>query len=141
MSKIKKQEVNNILISLSEEAKVALRPLLHVVIQKNNRSIYATQGTKKYFNEGGTKGMIVVAKFSQNDDEEFLETIKIQDVIKSKLVSLIINIPSGNFEKNEYDSPSERTDGETIRQLACDYGIPLITCPKQAFDVLYDLAN
>lgn len=132
--KISKKPVGNILFSLSTEAKIYLGPFVVALVKKNGRSLYATKGTKDYFKNDHSSGMILVSKISQANDPEFTEAVRMEDLINKRLVSLIINVPS-----NEDNDDNEISEGELIRQLAKKKHVRLITSKEKAFGILHSL--
>ncbi|RLD17337.1 MAG: carbamoyl phosphate synthase large subunit [Caldiserica bacterium] len=101
-------EKGNILISLSDRTKNEAVPIIKLYSKKYK--IFATPGTAKFLKRFGIK-VRSVEKIGKGDFD-------VEHVIKNKIVSLIINTPSG---KKSY------SDGYWIRRWAYENQIPLIT--------------
>ncbi len=127
--------VKNILFSLSIEAKIYLSPYIYSLIKKNGRSLYATLGTRDYFQNNHNIRMVLVSKITQEKSEDFTDAVRMTDLIEKKVVDLIINIPS---EQNNIKD--EISDGELIRKLAAEMGIPIITSKEEASLFLHGLS-
>ncbi|MFZ5391499.1 MAG: hypothetical protein ACOZAJ_04485 [Patescibacteria group bacterium] len=144
MGKIKLENITNIFISLSDDSKLYFQPLIHSLVLKNGRSIYATFGTKNYLNKNNVPGVVGVSKFSQKNDIKFADCVRMEDLIKKRLVNLIINVPSEksfNLTLKDKSILDEISDGETMRQLVKRYRIKLITEKEKAFDIICRLIN
>ncbi|MFA4818227.1 MAG: hypothetical protein WC621_00045 [Patescibacteria group bacterium] len=132
VEKLKNQlgKVGNILFSVSDEAKTALRPMVHALVLKNNRQIFATVGTGTYLGKEGVDNIIIVSKLSDKK-----QVLSIEQLIKEQQLSLIVNIPS--LTSNN----SETTDGQKIRQLAQATKTAIITEVDLAVWFLTDLLS
>lgn len=103
----------NILVALGkEENKVKLLPSVRALSNMGFR-LYATEHTADFLEEQGISCEKVYK----------LSTAKhpnVSDLLSSKTLDLIINIPTRAYEK-------ENTDGKALRRSAVDLNIPLIT--------------
>jgi carbamoyl-phosphate synthase large subunit len=114
------QSVNGkrILISIgSNEKKEKFIPLVHT-LEAKGWEIFATEGTHAEFAEHGI-GSTCVFKSSE------LSEPNVATLITKKDIDLIINIPNSHKR-------STITDGFTLRRLAIDHRIPLITNSQDA---------
>jgi len=108
------QTKKNILISAGhrgDKLKMlgAIRELLKLDV-----SIFATEGTSRFFNENGIKNQEL---YKISDKKE----PNIRSFLQDNRFDLVINILTGN---NDYD---EKTDSNLIRCLCIENAIPLIT--------------
>ncbi|MBP9694994.1 MAG: carbamoyl-phosphate synthase (glutamine-hydrolyzing) large subunit [Candidatus Magasanikbacteria bacterium] len=114
------QSVNGkrILISIgSNEKKEKFIPLVHT-LETKGWEIFATEGTHAEFAEHGI-GSTCIFKSSE------LSEPNVATLITSKNIDLIINIPNSHKR-------STITDGFTLRRLAIDHRIPLVTNSQDA---------
>lgn len=103
-------------------SKLALIGPLSLLVEKGY-SIVATKGTAKFLNDNGIKAD-AAAWPDENEHPNCL------DLIKSKEVELVINIPK-NLSTKELDNDY------TIRRAAIDYNVPLITNARLGATFLY----
>lgn len=89
----------------------------------NGFTIYATSGTCRYLQENGVPA--VRALWPSEEEEEGCQGVSALQLIRSKSVELVINIPK-NFSQNEL------TNGYKLRRAAIDFNIPLITNSRLA---------
>ncbi|MBQ0045210.1 MAG: carbamoyl-phosphate synthase (glutamine-hydrolyzing) large subunit [Bacteroidales bacterium] len=109
-----------IMISSGEaKSKVALLDAASM-LTKNGYTIYATEGTAKFFNENGVPATIVGWP-----DENHAERANIMNMIAEHKFDLIINIPKNRTKR-------ELTNGYRIRRAAIDHNTPLITNARLA---------
>jgi len=102
-----------ILISIADNHKSKLlEPLKH--LESLGWDIYTTQGTHDFLAHNGL-GSRYVFKASEH------ATPNITSVITGHEIDLMINIPGSN------PSSTQKTDGFTLRRLAIDHHIPLVT--------------
>ncbi|MBI5733581.1 MAG: hypothetical protein HY973_01375 [Candidatus Kerfeldbacteria bacterium] len=118
-----------IFISLANESKSLLQPLVSALLLRKY-SIYATSGTKIFLENNGLEDINLLFKIS-----ETRKTPNFEELINSKKIDLIINIPSPDA------NCSETTDGENIRNLAALTKTPIITDCWLAIHLLLDLIN
>lgn len=111
----------NILVSIAEQHKSKLLPWLKLLDEKNWH-IFSTEGTHAYLAKNGI-GSIFVYKTSEKLEPN------IKSLINEHKVDLIINIPSNQMG-------SQLTDGYTIRRMAIDHHVPLITNLQSAQIIL-----
>ncbi len=105
-------------------SKLALIGPLSLLVEKGY-SIAATKGTAKFLNDNGVKAE-ATAWPDENEHPNCL------DLIKSKEVELVINIPK-NLSTQELDNDY------TIRRAAIDYNVPLITNARLGAAFLYSI--
>lgn len=131
VEKLKNQlgQVGNILFSVSDEAKIALRPMVHALVLKNNRKVFATAGTGAYLVKEGVGNIVIVNKISDQEQK-----LGIEQLINEQQLSLIVNIPSPSSDNSE-------TDGQKIRQLALSTKTAIITEVDLAVWFLTDLIS
>ncbi|MEI8365993.1 MAG: carbamoyl-phosphate synthase (glutamine-hydrolyzing) large subunit [Parachlamydiaceae bacterium] len=101
-----------LLLSIGGDKKIRLLPLVQK-LEADGWELYATEGTHDFLAAHGIASRIlykIIEKLSPN----------IKETLTSKQVDLIINIPTS-------DRASSMTDGFTIRRMAIDHQIPLIT--------------
>ena len=108
-----KLEGKKILLSLDDRFKEKLLPTLRNLFN-NGWEFVATEGTHDFLVNHGIQSKCV---FKVSDQIE----PNIQKAISSKEVDLIINLPRDIF------TSARNSDGFSIRRLAIDYHIPLIT--------------
>jgi carbamoyl-phosphate synthase large subunit len=99
-----------ILISLSDPSKEIILPYLKT-LHKIGFSFYATSGTFQYIKKQGIQ-CEEVAKINE-------EGTSILDVIQSKDVAMVFNTPT--------NTGNSRSDSESIRNTAIQYGLPCFT--------------
>ena len=88
---------------------------------KNGYSIYATEGTAKYFNDNGVKATAV----GWPDEDGVSKYENVMKMISDHKFDLIVNIPKNHTKR-------ELTNGYRIRRGAIDHNIPLITNARLA---------
>ncbi|HIE18370.1 TPA: carbamoyl phosphate synthase large subunit, partial [Candidatus Bathyarchaeota archaeon] len=81
--------------------------------------IYATEHTADVFRKAGLNSITVLHKVKESEKKP-----NILDYLTNRKVNLVINIPSGNSEK-ERDEIWE--DEYIIRRLAVEFNIPVVT--------------
>ncbi|WP_294140107.1 carbamoyl-phosphate synthase (glutamine-hydrolyzing) large subunit [uncultured Sanguibacteroides sp.] len=117
----------NILISSGpSRSKVELLTSARM-LQEKGYTIYATEGTAKFFEENGIK--VTVLYWPDEDKEP-----NVMEFLKERKVDLVINIPK-NHTKRELDN------GYKIRRAAVDYNIPLITNARLASAFIYAICK
>lgn len=119
-------ENKQILISIADVHKAKLLPLLKQ-LDEEGWEFYTTSGTHNFLSKNGI-GSYFVYKASEDD------TPNIKTLIAQRKVDLIINLPTAHALKNN-------TDGYTIRRMAVDHHIPLITNLQIAQIMLQCLIN
>ena len=87
-------------------------------LQERNLAIYATEGTHKFLTENGINAIRAYY-------EEDKESPKIIDLLRSKDIDLVINIPKNLTVK-------ELGKGYAIRRAAVDLNVPLLTNTRLA---------
>jgi carbamoyl-phosphate synthase large subunit len=117
------QNINNkrILISIADQQKARLLPLLKQ-LDDQNWEIYSTEGTHAFLTKNGVASYFVHKASEKNEPN-------IRSVIAQRKVDIIINIPSSN-------AANTQTDGFTIRRLAIDHHLPLVTNLQSAQIIL-----
>ncbi len=108
---------NIVISSGSTKSKVDLLDACRILVQ-NGYNLFATGGTHKFLEENDVKSTCV----AWPDDEG---EPKVTEMIASKQVDLVINIPKNLTER-------ELTNGYKIRRGAIDFNIPLITNARLA---------
>ncbi|ALW86987.1 carbamoyl phosphate synthase large subunit [Hymenobacter sedentarius] len=98
-------------------SKVALLAPTEMLVKKGY-TIYATQGTHRFFAENGVPSSLVYWP-----DE--LQEPNVLTYLKEKKIDLVINIPK-NLSKGELDNDYK------IRRTAVDFGVPLLTNARLA---------
>ena len=88
---------------------------------KAGYSIYATEGTAKYFNDNGVKATAV----GWPDEDGVSKYENVMKMISDHKFDLIVNIPKNHTKR-------ELTNGYRIRRGAIDHNIPLITNARLA---------
>ncbi len=116
-----------IFVSISSNKKPRLLEALQH-LDELGWEIYTTEGTHDYLAKMGVSSRCVFKASTQN-------TPNVADMIREQQVDLIVNIPSSRA------SSSQVTDGFTIRRLAIDHHIPLITNLQIAQVALHCLAE
>ncbi len=116
----------NILISVSDIQKAKLLPLLRQ-LDEQGWVFYSTSGTHAYLSKNGV-GSYFIYKASERNEPN------IKTLIAQRKVDLIINIPTSTGIKTD-------TDGYTIRRMAVDHHLPLITNLQIAQVMLQCLIN
>lgn len=101
-----------ILVSIADVHKMKFLPYLHQ-LEDRGWEIHSTGGTHSCLSKNGI-GSYFVYKASEKVEPN------IRSVISNRKVDIIINIPSNNTSETQ-------TDGYTIRRMAIDHHIPLIT--------------
>ena len=105
--------VKNVLLSAgSIESKADLLPAARLLMGMGVK-FYATEGTSKFLAENGVPSEQV---YWPSDNV----SPNAADVIKSRSVDLVVNIPRSDQEE-------ELTNGYLIRRTAVDYNVPLVT--------------
>ncbi|SNC76445.1 carbamoyl-phosphate synthase large subunit [Hymenobacter gelipurpurascens] len=99
------------------KSKVALLSATELLVKKGY-TIYATQGTHRFFAENGIPSSLL---FWPDDYQE----PNVLTYLKEKKIDLVINIPK-NLSKGELDNDYK------IRRTAVDFGIPLLTNARLA---------
>lgn len=99
--------------------KVALLDSI-ATIQKAGYTIYATEGTARFFNDNGVPAIPVSWPDEQHPDKE-----NVMQMIADHRFDLIINIPKNQTRR-------ELTNGYYIRRGAIDHNIPLLTNARLA---------
>ncbi|TGD81808.1 carbamoyl-phosphate synthase (glutamine-hydrolyzing) large subunit [Hymenobacter wooponensis] len=99
------------------KSKVALLSATEMLVKKGY-TIYATQGTHRFFAENGIPSSLL---FWPDDYQE----PNVLTYLKEKKIDLVINIPK-NLSKGELDNDYK------IRRTAIDFGIPLLTNARLA---------
>ncbi|UPL50037.1 carbamoyl-phosphate synthase (glutamine-hydrolyzing) large subunit [Hymenobacter sublimis] len=99
------------------KSKVALLSAVELLVKKGY-TIYATQGTHRFFAENGIPSSLL---FWPDDYQE----PNVLTYLKEKKIDLVINIPK-NLSKGELDNDYK------IRRTAIDFGIPLLTNARLA---------
>jgi len=79
--------------------------------------IYATEHTADVFRKAGLNSITVLHKVKESEKKP-----NILDYLTKRKIHLVINIPSGNSEKDEI-----REDEYIIRRLAVEFNIPVVT--------------
>ena len=102
----------SILVSIADTHKSKLLPYLKQLDEKG-WEFYSTGGTHAFLSKNGV-GSYFVCKASERSEPN------IQTLIAQRKVDLIINLPTAN-------GINTLTDGYTIRRMAVDHHIPLIT--------------
>ncbi len=103
----------NVLLSIGRlEDKVALLPAIQT-LDKKGFSFFATENTHEFL-KSRTLSSVMLYKVSEP------RSPNIREYLESRRIELVINIPT-------HESTQEQTDGYSIRRLATDRGIPLIT--------------
>lgn len=82
-------------------------------LQTMGVKFYATSGTSKFLSDNGVPSEIVHWPSSPSQPQAL-------DIIKSRQVDLVVNIPRSDQEE-------ELTNGYQIRRAAVDYNVPLVT--------------
>ncbi len=114
------------LVSIGGAQKAKLLPLLRLLEEKG-WDIYSTEGTHDFLSKHG------IATRCLYKASEKVEP-NVTTIIAKKKVDLIINIPRKSCS-------NRKTDGYTIRRLAIDHHIPLITNLQIASALLQCLAD
>ncbi len=124
------QTINNksILVSIADAHKEKLLELMQQ-LDEAHWEIYSTEGTHRYLTKNGI-GSYFVHKVSEKQQPN------ITDIIANRKVDLIINIPSHKTSNN-----TQKTDGFTMRRMAIDHHIPLITNLQTALIILQCLVE
>ena len=99
--------------------KVALLDSI-ATIQKAGYTIYATEGTARFFNDNGVPAIPVSWPDEQHPDKE-----NVMQMIADHRFDLIINVPKNQTRR-------ELTNGYYIRRGAIDHNIPLLTNARLA---------
>lgn len=102
-----------LLLSIGGESKIKLQPLIRR-LDAEGWDLYTTEGTHDYLAREGIASKILFKA------SESLEP-NIKGAISKRQIDLIVNIPNRAY------NPKAQTDGFTIRRLAIDHNIPLIT--------------
>ena len=97
------------------------------VLTKTGIKFYATRGTAKFMEENGIP--VETVEWPLNG-----KSPNVTDLIKSRKIELVINIPK-NFQE------AELTNDYIIRRTAVDYKIPLITNRQLAMRLAEALSN
>lgn len=111
----------NILFSIADAHKAKFLPYIQQ-LEERGWKIYSTGGTHTFLSKNGV-GSYFVYKASEKAEPN------IRSIIANRKVDLLINIPSNQ------NSPTQ-TDGYTIRRMAIDHHIPLITNVQSAQIIL-----
>ncbi len=118
-----------ILISIGGNKKPKLLPFLKK-LDDLGWQFYTTGGTHDFLAKNGV-GSNFIYKASEKSEPSVL------NIIEKQGIDLIINIPHGS----RTSSSSQTTDGYTLRRLAIDHSIPLITNLQSALLTLQCLAE
>jgi len=86
-------------------------------LERMGFKIYATEHTSDVFRKAGLKSVTVLHKVKNPEKKP-----NILDYLTNGRISLVINIPSSNSVKDEI-----REDEYTIRRLAVEFNIPVVT--------------
>ena len=86
-------------------------------LERMGFKIYATEHTSDVFRKAGLKSVTVLHKVKNPEKKP-----NILDYLTNGRISLVINIPSSNSVKDEI-----REDEYTIRRLAVEFNVPVIT--------------
>ena len=116
----------NLLVSIADPYKAKLLPELKKLEEMGWR-IYSTEGTHSFLFKNGVATYFVYKASMKKEPN-------IQTIISQHKVNMIINIPSNS--RGSTDS-----DGYTIRRMAIDHHIPLITNAQKAHIMLQCLVN
>lgn len=116
-----------VFVSLSDNKKPRLLKYL-ASLDQQGWDIYTTAGTHDFLAKNGISSQCVFKASDQTQPN-------VADMIKEQQVDLIVNLPSSNA------SNTQITDGFTIRRLAIDHHIPLITNLQIAQTALRCLAE
>lgn len=119
-------EQKHILVSIADEQKTKLLPLLKQ-LDEADWKIYSTEGTHNFLSKNGV-GSYFVYKASEKNEPN------LKTIIANRDIDIIINIPSSS-------SGSTQTDGFTIRRMAIDHHIALITNLQSAQIILQCLLD
>lgn len=122
------QNVNGkrILVSIADIHKPKILGFMHALEEKG-WEIYSTGGTHSFLSKNGV-GSYFVYKASERVEPN------IKSILSNRKVDIIINIPSGQ-------GLSQQSDGYTIRRMAIDHHIPLITNIQSAQIILQCLID
>lgn len=107
-----------ILLSIEDTYKMVLLDYIKA-LEAQGFEFYATEGTHDFLAKHGV-GSRCLFKISQQLEPN------VQSVIQSGELDLVVNLPSLNVHR------TNETDGFSIRRLATDHHVPLITNPKLA---------
>jgi len=99
-----------VFVSMNARDKKAIVPVVQDFIDLGFK-IVATSGTQKALHENGIKDVELVLKLHEGRPN-------VSDSIKNNQIQLIINTPTGE---------ESQTDAQTIRRMALDYKLPIIT--------------
>ncbi len=122
----------HILLSIGKTPnKKMLLPQVKKLAKKSSFVLYATDTTHEYFRAHGVLTSRVY-KISQIG-----KTPNIADLLGRRVFDLIINIPSRDKARSEY----EMTDGKLIRKGAVNMGISLVTDTEVASSVMTNLTS
>ena len=97
------------------------------MLVSNGYTLYATPGTHKFLLENGIETTVV----HWPDSDQKPNTA---DLLRSKQIDLVINIPK-NLSKTELDNDY------TIRRMAIDFNIPLLTNARLASAFVYAISR
>ncbi|MCD6593140.1 carbamoyl-phosphate synthase (glutamine-hydrolyzing) large subunit, partial [Candidatus Bathyarchaeota archaeon] len=86
-------------------------------LERMGFKIYATEHTADVFRKAGLKSVTILHKVKNPEKKP-----NILDYLTNGRISLVINIPSGNSVEDEI-----REDEYTIRRLAVEFNIPVVT--------------
>jgi len=86
-------------------------------LERMGFKIYATEHTADVFRKAGLKSVTILHKVKSPEKKP-----NILDYLTNGRISLVINIPSGNSVEDEI-----REDEYTIRRLAVEFNIPVVT--------------
>ena len=118
----------SILVSIADAHKDKLLDLMKQ-LDEANWEIYSTEGTHHYLTKNGI-GSYFVHKVSEKYEPN------ITHIIAERKIDLIINIPSSKAAGS-----TQKTDGYTMRRMAIDHHIPLITNLQTAHIILQCLVD
>lgn len=99
-----------VFVSMNERDKTAIVPVIRDFIDLGFK-IVATAGTQKALQANGIEDVDLVLKLHEGRPH-------VVDSIKNNQIQLIINTPTGE---------ESQTDAQTIRRMALDYRLPIIT--------------
>ena len=99
-----------VFVSMNERDKTAILPVVRDFIELGFK-IVATSGTQKALQENGIEDVELVLKLHEGRPN-------VADSIKNNQIQLIINTPTGE---------ESQTDAQSIRRMALDYRLPIVT--------------
>jgi len=128
--RLAQQSEKTVLVSIGKrENKITLLPSLKI-LYKSGYKLYGTYKTHKFLKQHDIPSILVHKISSPHDKPNLL------DLLQAKRFDLIINIPT----KIE-NSTAEKTDGQTIRELAIGSGVQLVTSVSVAKELVGKLSK